>query len=356
VFHLSGKARRGRQALFAGVAAAALVLSACGGDDDSDGGGSTSGGDGGSDVIVGLAYDIGGRGDQSFNDSAAAGLDKAEKEFGFETREAEATDGETDDAKAERLRQLADEGANPIIAVGFAYAGPLEDVSAEYPDVRFAIVDSTDVSGDNISNLVFADNEGAFLVGVIAGLKTKTNNVGFVGGVQTPLIETFQAGYEAGVKAANPAATVQSAYISQPPDYSGFGDEINGEKVAKGQFDNGADIVFQAAGGSGGGVFKAAKASGGWAIGVDSDQYNTASPDVRDVIISSMLKRVDTAVYDFLKKEHEDEFTAGTVTYDLKTDGVNYSTSGGKVDDIKAQVDEFKQRIIDGEITVPSEL
>jgi basic membrane protein A and related proteins len=351
VFGIIGKRTR-RSALFAGVAASALVLSACGSSGGDGGSGGGSGGD--SDVVVGLAYDIGGRGDQSFNDSAAAGLDKAEKEFGFTAKEAEATDGETDDAKAERLRQLADEGANPVIAVGFAYAGPLETVSKEYPQVHFAIVDSTDVKADNITNLVFAENEGSFLVGVVAGLKTKTNNVGFVGGVQTPLIEKFQAGYEAGVKAANPSAKVQVAYISQPPDFSGFGDEINGEKVAKGQFDNGADIVFQAAGGSGGGVFKAAKAANGFAIGVDSDQYNTASPDVRDVIISSMLKRVDTAVYDFLKKENDDDFTAGPITYDLKSDGVNYSTTGGKIDDIKSKVDDYKKQIIDGKITVPT--
>ena len=177
-------------ALFAGVAAAALVLSACG----SSGGDGTSS-DKGSKTVVGLAYDIGGRGDQSFNDSAAAGLDKAEKEFGFTAKEAEATDGETDAAKAERLRQLADAGANPVIAVGFAYAGPLKTVAAEYPKVHFAIIDSTDVTASNISNLVFAENEGSFLVGVIAGLKTKTNNVGFVGGVQTPLIQKFQAGH-----------------------------------------------------------------------------------------------------------------------------------------------------------------
>ena len=343
-----GKRKRGT-ALFAGVAAAALVLSACGGSSSGDSGGSSDDG-----IIVGLAYDIGGRGDQSFNDSAAAGLDKAEKEFGFTAKEAEATDGETDDAKAERLRQLADEGANPVIAVGFAYAGPLETVAAEYPDVHFAIVDSTDVKAANIANLVFAENEGSFLVGVIAGLKTKTNNVGFVGGVQTPLIEKFEAGYVAGVKAANPAAKVQVAYISQPPDFSGFGDEINGEKVAKGQFDNGADVVFQAAGGSGGGVFKAAKAANGFAIGVDSDQYNTADSAVRDVIISSMLKRVDTAVYDFLKKENDGDFTAGTTTYDLKVDGVGYSTSGGKIDDIKSKVDDYKAKIIAGTITVPT--
>ncbi|MCW2605287.1 MAG: nucleoside-binding protein [Pseudonocardiales bacterium] len=345
-----GKRKRST-ALFAGVAAAALVLSACGG---SSSGGSGGGGSGDSKIVVGLAYDIGGRGDQSFNDSAAAGLDKAEKEFGFTAKEAEATDGETDDAKAERLRQLADEGANPIIAVGFAYAGPLKTVSAEYPKVHFAIVDSTDVTAGNISNLVFAENEGSFLVGVIAGLKTKTNNVGFVGGVQTPLIEKFQAGYVAGVKASNPAAKVQVAYISQPPDFSGFGDEINGQKVAKGQFDNGADVVFQAAGGSGGGVFKAAKAANGFAIGVDSDQYNTADSAVRDVIISSMLKRVDTAVYDFLSKENDGHFAAGTTTYDLKSEGVGYSTTGGKVDDIKTKVEDYKKQIIDGKITVPT--
>jgi len=345
--------------LASALLAGALVLTACGGSstpstDTTPGSSGSSSSAPKSDLKVGLADDIGGRGDQSFNDAAAAGLDKAKADLGIETKELEASNGEPESAKEERLRVLATAGYNPVIAVGFAYSGSVAKVAKEMPDTKFAIIDDAAAVGDNIANLLFASEQGSYLVGVAAALKTKTNNIGFVGGVDVPLINTFQAGFEAGVKATNPKAKVQVKYLTQPPDFSGFGDPAKGKTAAAGMFDAGADIVFQVAGGSGGGVFEAAKAAGGKAIGVDSDQYLTADPKVKDVIMTSMLKKVDVAVYDFITSVNDDKFTAGTTTYDLAKDGVGYATSGGQVDDIKTQLEDAKAKIISGEIKVPT--
>jgi basic membrane protein A len=345
--------------LVSALLAGALILTGCGGGDDNNAdttpGASGSSSAPPSDIKVGLAYDIGGRGDQSFNDSAAAGLDKAADEFGIETKEAEASNGEADTAKEERLRVLANAGYNPVIAVGFAYSGAVAKVAKELPDTQFAIIDDGAALGDNIANLLFAEEQGSFLVGAAAALKSESGNIGFVGGVEVPLIKKFEAGYTAGSQAVNPDIKVQVKYLTQPPDFSGFGDPAKGKTAAAGMYDAGADIVYQAAGGSGGGVFEAAKTAGGKAIGVDSDQYNTADPAVKDVIMTSMLKKVDVAVYDFIKSVVDDKFTAGPTTYDLAKDGVGYSTSGGQIDDIVPQLDEYKAKIISGEITVPTE-
>ncbi len=246
------------------------------------------------EVKVGMAYDVGGRGDQSFNDSAATGLDQAVSELGVSSDEAEAEDGEAETAREERLRTFAEAGYDPVIAVGFAYAASLGKVAAEYPDVHFAIIDDSSlVDCPNVGSLVFAEEQGSFLVGAAAALKSESGHIGFVGGVQVPLIEKFQAGYEAGAKAVNPDITIDVTYLTQPPDFSGFGDPAKGKTAAEGMFDAGADIVYHAAGGSGGGVFEAASEAGAKAIGVDSDQFNTADPSVQDVILTSMLKNVE---------------------------------------------------------------
>jgi basic membrane protein A len=346
-----------KTARFAAVAmAAALVLSGCSSDDesaeDSDSTGDTPAAT--SDVKVGMAYDVGGRGDQSFNDSAAAGLDQAVEEFGMETQESEAEDGEAESSREERLRTFADAGYDPIIAVGFAYAASVAKVAEEYPDVHFAIIDDSSIEADNVASLVFAEEQGSFLVGAAAALKTETDEIGFVGGVETPLIQKFEAGYVAGAEAVNPDIEVDVTYLTQIPDFSGFADPAKGKTAAQGMFDNGADIVYHAAGGSGGGVFEAASESGNYAIGVDSDQYNTADPSVKDSIITSMLKNVNVAVYEYLSQVNDGEFPSGITTYDLSVDGVGYSTSGGFIDDIVDQLDDYKQQIIDGEIEVPT--
>jgi basic membrane protein A and related proteins len=341
----------------AGAAVITMGLAACGGD---DGGSDTGTGNDKKKLKVGLAFDIGGRGDKSFNDAAAAGLDKAKQELDVEVKDLEAAANESETDKYERLKLLCTGGYNPVIAVGFVYAGadpktgPLAKAAKDCPDVKFAIIDDSSVEAPNVAGLVFAEEQGSFLVGAAAALKTKTGTVGFIGGCDVPLIKKFEAGFKAGAQAAKAGTKVLTNYLSTPADKcSGFNDPAKGETQATGMYEQGADVVYQAAGGSGTGVFKAAKAKNALAIGVDSDQYNTADPAVRDVIITSMLKRVDVAVYDFIKGV--DSFTAGKLVFDLKKDGVGYSTTGGKVDDIKAKLDEYKQQIISGSITVPTE-
>ena len=317
---------------------------------------------------VGLAYDLGGRGDQSFNDSAARGLDKAKGEGATVVGELEATANEPDSAKVDRLEQLASKDANVIIGVGFAYAGAINEVAPKHPDIAFAIIDDagncadSDPSGTlkdlpvkNVACLTFAEEQGSYLVGMAAALKSKTGHVGFIGGVDVPLIQKFQAGFDAGAKAAKSDITIDNKYITAPPDFGGFNAPDKGETIAKGMYDGGADVIYAAAGGSGAGVFKAAKAAKTWGIGVDSDQYNLPSlADVKDVILTSMVKNVDVAVYDMISSEASGSPLTGQKVYDLKAGGVGYATSGGFIDDITSQLDEAKAKIISGEITVPT--
>jgi basic membrane protein A len=240
--------------------------------------------------------------------------------------------------------------------VGFAYSGAVDKVAKAFPDVNFAIIDDAASALPNLANLVFAENQGSYLVGAIAAQASKTGNIGFIGGVNVPLIQKFQAGYEAGAKAVNPKIKIQAKYLTEPPDFSGFGDPAKGKVAAEGMFQNGADVVYHAAGGSGGGVFDAAKAAKGWAIGVDSDQYLTASADVKDVILTSMLKRVDVAVYDYIGSVVNGAPLVGVQTFDLAKDGVGYSTSNPAVDPYKAKTDELAAGIIDGSIVVPDKM
>jgi basic membrane protein A len=339
----------------------ALSLSACGGNDNSSGGsGSGSSSGAGSTLKIGMAYDIGGRGDKSFNDSAATGLEKAESDLGIKkenVRELSARPNETDADRATRLELLAKGGYNPIVVIGFAYAKALSTVAPKYPDIKFGIIDATadDVKGANVSNLVFSEEQGSYLVGAAAALKTKSGTVGFVGGCSVPLIAKFEAGYKAGVQKAKPGTKVVTKYLSTPQQgCTGFNDPAAGKEAGKGMYDGGADIVFAAAGGSGTGVFQAAAAAGKQAIGVDSDQYQSADPSIRDVVITSMIKRVNVAVSAFLTDASKGTVKAGEERFDLKVDGVAYATSGGKIDDIKSQLDDLKKQIIDGSITVPT--
>ena len=334
---------------------AALALAACGSSDattpEASGSGSPSAGP---MIKVGLAYDIGGRGDKSFNDAAAAGLEKAKSELGVETKELEAKAGETDAQKEERLRLLASGGYDTIVAVGFAYAGPLKKVAPEFPKVNFAIIDDSSFQAPNVANLVFAANEGSFLVGAAAALKSKTAHVGYIGGVQTPLLEVFQAGFDAGAKAVNPAIKIDVKYLTQIPDFSGFADSAKGRVTGEGMYQGGADVIFAAAGLSGLGVFEAAVAAKTLAIGVDSDQYNTVDAALQPVVMTSMIKKVDVAVFDFVKSVKDGSPLSGETLFDLKSGGVDYSTSGGQVDDIKTKLDDYKAKIISGEIKVPA--
>ncbi len=366
--------------LIAGLAAAGLALAACSSGSSSSGtttsaagsaAASASAGASGSAaasgaaasmtgdpsaVKLGLAYDIGGRGDQSFNDLAASSLDKAKAAGVTVVGELTAGAGEPDSAKTDRLNQLIDSGATDVIAVGFAYATPLGEVAKANPGVNFAIVDDASLADvPNVASLTFAEEQGSYLVGVAAAKKSADGKVGFIGGVNTPLIQKFQAGFEAGVKATNPSATVTSKYISEPPDFSGFNAPDKGETIATGMYNDGIDVIYAAAGGSGAGVFKAAKATGNWAIGVDSDQYNIPSlADVRDVIITSMLKKVDVATWDFITSAVNGQPLTGQHVYSLDNDGIGYSTSGGFITDYVPDIEKAKAAIIDGTITVPT--
>jgi basic membrane protein A len=303
---------------------------------------------------IGLAFDIGGRGDASFNDAAGAGLDKAKTDLGVkDVKELTAAPNESPDAKQSRLRQLADGGYNPIVTVGFAYADAVKAIAAQYPNIKFAIVDDDTVQLPNVTPLVFAEEQGSFLVGVAAAYKSKGCHIGFVGGVNTPLIQKFVAGFKQGALAAAPDVKIESEYITPAGDFTGFQDPAKGNTVAAGEIGRGADVVYQAAGASGKGVFQAAKSKNVLAIGVDSDQYNQKTvEDVKDVIITSMLKRVDVAVYDYISAVASNNMTSLPKRFDLKVDGVGYATSGGQIDAIKSVLEAYKGQIVDGKITV----
>ena len=349
------------------LAAVTLSLAGCAKDDTSGSGNGSGSGSGatldcdsadGDGPKVGIAYDVGGQGDRSFNDAAAAGMAKAVDELGATCGEGEAQDGEPESAREDRLRQFAEGDFNPIVAVGFAYSEAINAVAPDFPDVNFAVVDGFDPDdkpNENVAYLGFAENEGSFLVGVAAGLKTQADHVGFVGGVHNDLIKKFEAGFVAGVKAANPQAQVDVKYIEES-DLSGFADPAGGKAAATGMYDNGADVVYHAAGGSGSGVFDAAVEAGDnmWAIGVDSDQYLTATAEQKPHILTSMLKRVDTATYDMVRSVSEDSPLTSYQTYDLSKNGVGYSKSGGFVDDIASDIDGYADQIKNGEVKVPT--
>ena len=375
-------------ALAAAVLSSALVVTGCARDTGtpSTGGGATAGGtectrnaapaaagaaastapaaaqSDASGLKVGLAYDIGGRGDQSFNDAAAAGLERSISELNLvkeNTRELSAAPNESEDAAATRLRQLVSDGFNPIIAVGFKYATATQTVAAENPQVNFAIVDDNTVDLPNVTPLVFAEEQGSFLVGAAAALKTTACKIGFVGGVETPLIQKFEAGYIAGAKAVAPNIEVDSDYLTPAGDFTGFNDPAKATEVTRGQLDGGADVIYHASGASGKGVFEAVSAANNaqapkWAIGVDSDQAKTATPPTNDVILTSMLKRVDVAVYDYINASAAGDVSTLPEVFDLKVDGVGYATTGDHVADIAPQLDAYKGAIIGGQISVPS--
>ncbi|GAA0248929.1 BMP family ABC transporter substrate-binding protein [Saccharothrix mutabilis subsp. mutabilis] len=311
----------------------------------------------GSALKVGLAYDIGGRGDASFNDLAAAGFDQAIKDMGVRkenTRELSAAPHEDESVKRSRLRQLARDGFNPIIGVGFAYTEALRVVAPEFPDVEFGLVDSAVDGAPNVTPLVFAEQEGAFLAGVVAAYQSKKCHVGFIGGVDIPLIQKFEAGFVQGARTAAPKIEVERKYITPATDFSGFQDPAKGSETAKGLIDKGADVLYPAAGASGIGVFAAVKQAGVLAIGCDADQYHQpALADSRDVIVASSLKRVNVAVYDFVRAAARNDLASLPKVFDLKVNGIGYATSGGRVDaKLQGILEAFKAQIIEGKIQV----
>ncbi|WNV92186.1 BMP family ABC transporter substrate-binding protein [Umezawaea sp. Da 62-37] len=311
----------------------------------------------GSALKIGLAYDIGGRGDASFNDLAAAGFDRTIQDMGVKkenTRELSAAPNEDEAVKQGRLRQLASEGFNPIVGVGFAYTEALKVVAPEFPDVRFGLVDSAVEGAPNVTPLVFAEQEGSFLAGVVAAYQSKACHVGFVGGVDIPLIQKFEAGYAQGAKAAAPKIRVEKKYITPAGDFTGFQDPAKGQEIAKGLIETGADVLYPAAGASGIGVFSAVKQAGVLAIGCDADQYNQPTlADSRNVIVASSLKRVDVAVYDFFRAAAKNDLASLPKVFDLKVDGVGYATSGGRIDaKLQGILEGYRAQIVEGRIKV----
>lgn len=361
-----------------------LIAAACGDDEETstdDSAGDDMADDSGDDtaeeeaaplpgegVSVGLVFDIGGEGDQSFNDSAAAGLARAAEELGVSTSKVSPND---DGSNRAELLQLQADSSDIVLAVGFLFAGDAATVSAANPETSFAVIDDSMLNfdtdppspiSDNAAGLVFSEEQGSFLVGAAAALKTETGTIGFIGGVCCfGLIEKFEAGYIAGAKAVNPDIEIISEYITEFPNFDGFNDPASGRETALAIFEQGADIIYHAAGGTGAGLFTAAKehteATGSkvWGIGVDSDQYNTVDADVQEFVLTSMLKRVDNAVYEIIKAQIEGSFGPGETRYDLSVDGVGYSTSGGYVDDIVDQLEDYKAQIINGDIVVPTD-
>jgi basic membrane protein A len=376
--------------VFAALAALALVLAACGddgaGDTTTTAGGvtTTAGGDTtttgaeaptttaaeliGEGRSIGIAYDVGGRGDLSFNDLAALAWDDGMAMYGYTGDEL--TPSANGENREDNLRLLAESGAELIIANGFAFAQNVWRVGTEYPEVMIAITDDcpqddtfTVVEMPNVRCMLSAEEQGSFLMGVAAALKSQTGTVGFIGGVQVPLILKFQAGFEAGAKAANPDIEILPAvYLTQVPDFTGFNDPVKGKEAALALYGQGADVIYHASGGSGLGLFEAAAELSTddnflWAIGVDSDQYNQVAdkPELQAHILTSMLKRVDVAVGKAITDFLEGNFTTGPVRLGIAEGGIGYSTSGGFVDDIAAQLDDYAAQIVDGTIVVPTE-
>lgn len=321
-------------------------------------------------VKVGLAYDIGGRGDKSFNDAAARGLDKAKKVLHVTVKEVSATAGGAASEREDKLRLLAQAGYNPIIAVGFLYADSVKVVAAEFPKTKFAIIDDASIALPNVASLVFAEEQGSYLAGVAAAKASKSGKIGYIGGVRIPLLQKFEAGFVAGVKATKKSATVDVKYVTEPPDFGGFNDPAKAKVIANGMIDAGTDVIYAAAGGSGKGLFEAATdaATAGkkvWTIGVDSDQYLTASAAEKKNMLTSMLKRVDVAVFDMIssfvkgKKINADLGAGAGITgrrYNLKNSGVGLSASGGYLKKLKidAAILSATAKIKTGTIKVPT--
>ncbi|MEU0570143.1 BMP family ABC transporter substrate-binding protein [Nonomuraea sp. NPDC005983] len=351
--------RFGRMAIGSVAGVMLMAAAACGGSSGGDSTASAQPTSGASSeaskpgaLKVGLAFDVGGRGDKSFNDAAYAGLEKAKTELGADIKDlSPAADGSN---RGELLRQLADAGYNPIIGVGFAYGDDIKKTALEYPEIQFAVVDSAS-NAPNVTGLQFAEEQGSYLAGVAAATKAKSGHVGYVGGVENDLIKKFEAGFVAGVKSVKKDAKIDIKYLTPDGDFSGFKAPDKGKVAAEKMFQDGAEIVYHAAGDSGLGVFQAAAAAKKKAIGVDSDQRQTVKEaDLQSVIMTSMIKRVDVGVFEFIKAFQGGAKGGTNTVYDLKVDGVGLATTGGEIDDLKDKLDAVKKDIVDGKITVPS--
>ena len=307
-------------------------------------------------IKVGLVFDVGGRGDKSFNDAAYAGLEKAQKEFGDKIEVKFLEPAASGENREQLLRLLAQEKYDLIFGVGFIFTDSIAKVAKDFPGTKFGLVDGyiPDMKADsNVSCLLFREHEGSFLTGAAAAMKSKSGKIGFIGGMQIPLIEKFEAGYIAGAKYVKPDIVVLSDYIGTTGD--AFKDPVKGKELTLKQLKNGADVVFHASGASGIGVSEAAVAQKALAIGVDSDQSLTATDAQRPFILTSMTKRVDVAVYDTIKALVGSSFKGGYQEFGVKENGVGYAENEynkNLIGDIKGKLDEIKGKIVSGEIKV----
>ena len=288
-----------------------------------------------------VIYDMGGKFDKSFNQAAFNGAERWKKESGKTYLEFEISNPTQ---REQAKRRMAERGANPIVAIGFSQGSSLEKVAKDFPKTQFAIIDSV-VALPNVQSIVFKEHEGSFLVGMMAAMASKTGKVGFVGGMDIPLIRKFQCGFEQGAKYANPQATVVANMTGTTP--SAWNDPARGSELAKAQFASGVDVIFAAAGGTGLGVYQAAKDNGRLAIGVDSNQ-NHIQPGT---MLTSMVKRVDVAVYEAFKG-----VKPGTVALGLKEGGVDVAMDEHNAKLVtpamKAKVDAARADIISGKVKV----
>ena len=311
-----------------------------------------------SGVNVGIVLDIGGLGDKSFNDGADRGAVRAERELGAHVRLIEP--GEDADREA-GLRLLAAEHMDLVTGVGFIFTDDVTQLAKEYPNVNFAVVDysvSTDKAGNpvppppNVAALKFKEEEGSFLVGALAALVGGSKKVGFVGGMDVPLIWKFEAGYKAGVKYACPDCTVIVQYAVVTP--AAFRNPGKGKELALSQYQQGANVIYHASGATGLGVFEAARQAGKLAIGVDADQYDEAPGHV----LTSMVKGIDVAVYDMIRRARDHTFKGGIYTYGLAENGVGYVYDEHNraliPDSVRTKLEQIKSDIIAGKIKVPS--
>src|ERR1044071_1100181 len=309
-------------------------------------------------VRIGIVFDVGGRGDKSFNDGAYAGAVRAEKELGASVRYIEP--GESSDREA-GLRLLAAEKMDLVIGVGFIFTDDITQLAQEYPTTNFAGVAyslSTDKEGrtlpppPNVAALKFKEEEGSFLVGAMAALVGGSKKVGFVGGMDVPLIWKFEGGYKAGVKAVCPDCTVITQYAGVTPE--AFRNPGKGKELALNQYQQGVNVIYHASGSTGLGVFEAARQTGKYAIGVDADQYSEAPGRV----LTSMVKGIDVSVLDAIRKVKEHTFKGGVFTYGLAENGVGYVYDDNNKamipDSVRTRLEQIKADIVAGKIKVPS--
>lgn len=298
------------------------------------------------DIKPAIIYDLGGKFDKSFNEAAFNGAEKFKTESGVEYREFEIAN---DAQREQALRRFASDGNSPIVMAGFNWAASLEKIAPEYPDIKFAIIDMV-VEKPNVKSVVFKEQEGSYLVGVLAGLASKSKTVSFIGGMDVPLIHKFACGYVGGAKSTGADVKVLEAYTGTTPD--AWNDPVKGGEIAKSQIDQGSDVVYHAAGGTGVGVLQAAADAGKLGIGVDSNQ-NGLQPGK---VLTSMLKRVDVAVYEAFTAAKNDKFEFGISNLGLKEDGVGYALDDYNkaliTPEMLDAVEKVKAEIIAGKVEV----